>query len=140
MDASRCVVGASPASMADELCAIMFETLAEGFVYRVPVSCGPRCLVTPTGDVLCAFMAQSKLGINDFVAMLARSTDGGLTWSEPAPLFAREITDRYSIFCSIGPGLFLYGIRTPIDVPGESFWSEATQGLKQNELFWSRSF
>jgi hypothetical protein len=55
-------------------------------------------------------------------------------------VFAPEITDRHSIFCSIGPGMFLYGIRTAIDRPGESFWSDATQGLKQNELFWSRSF
>ena len=35
--------------------------------------------------------------------------------------------------------LFLYGISIPIDEPGESFWSDATQGIKQNELVWARS-
>ena len=117
----------------------MFEIISEGFVCRAPVSCGPRCVVTSSGVVLCVFMAQSKLGINDFVPMLARSVDNGVIWSEPVPVFPRSVTDRYSIFCSIGPELFLHGIRTPIDQPGESFWSDATQGLKQNQLFWSRS-
>ena len=33
----------------------------------------------------------------------------------------------------------LFGMRCPIDDPGESFWSDETQGLKQNELVWSCS-
>lgn len=116
----------------------MFETIAEGFVSRAPVACGPRCVVEPDGAVLCTFMVQSKLGVNDFVPMMARSGDGGLTWADPAPVFPEAVTRRHSIFCSIGPGPFLHGIRIPIDEPGESFWSDATQGMKQNELFWSR--
>lgn len=118
----------------------MFETIAEGFVFRAPVACGPRCVVNSAGEILCVFMVQSKLGINDFVPLLSRSTDGGVTWTEPLALFAREVTAAWSIFCSIGPGPFLHGIRTSIGEPGESFWSDATQGMKQNELFWSRSF
>jgi len=39
-------------------------------------------------------MVQSKLGINDFVPMLARSVDNGATWSEPVPVFPRSVTDR----------------------------------------------
>ena len=117
----------------------MFETIAEGFVARAPVACGPRCVVTATGEILCVFMVQSKLGINDFVPLMSRSIDGGITWTEPAPIYAREITAAWSIFCSIGAGLFLHGIRTPIEQAGESFWSDQTQGMKQNQLFWSRS-
>ncbi|MEO7651396.1 MAG: sialidase family protein, partial [Bryobacteraceae bacterium] len=117
----------------------MFATIAEGFVARAPVACGPRCVVNAAGEILCVFMVQSKLGINDFVPLMTRSTDGGLTWTEPAPVFAPEITAAWSIFCSVGPGLFLHGIRTAIGEPGESFWSDETQGMKQNEVFWSRS-
>src|SRR5207244_6058032 len=85
---------------------------------------------------------QSKLGTNDFTPMIARSTDGGSTWSDEHPIWP-ELEGRSSLFCSVSRApsgeLFLYGIRTPIDAPGESFWSEATQGLKQNELIWATS-
>lgn len=87
-------------------------------------------------------MVQSKLGINDFVPMIARSADGGISWSEPVAAFPHLQHSR-SLFCAMSAGvdgeLFLYGIDTPIDTPGESFWSDATQGMKQNQLFWSRS-
>lgn len=126
----------------------MFKALAEGFVsQREPgtataVAAGPRCAVLTSGEVLCTFMAQSELGVNDFVPMLARSRDGGLSWTEPGPIFP-ELAATQSLFCSISRGhgedLFLYGIATPIDQAGESFWSDATQGMKQNGLFWSRS-
>jgi hypothetical protein len=74
--------------------------------------------------------------------MTARSADGGLTWSDPEPLWP-ESADNWSIFLSISRSpdgdLFVLGDRTAIDVPGESVWCAETQGLKQNELFWSRS-
>ncbi|MCC6588096.1 MAG: exo-alpha-sialidase [Bryobacterales bacterium] len=126
----------------------MFETKAEGFVFHctpdssAAVAAGPRCALTQHGQLLCSFMVQSKLGINDFVPMIARSADGGLTWTEPVPVFPHMQHSR-SLFCSISTGkdgdLFLYGIDTPIDTPGESFWCDATQGMKQNRLFWSQS-
>jgi hypothetical protein len=87
-------------------------------------------------------MAQSQLGINDFQPMIARSADGGQTWSEAQPLWP-HLTERYSIFGSVsrapGGDLYYFGARYLIDTPGESFWCEATQGLKQNELFWALS-
>ena len=126
----------------------MFETISEGFVNRrppesaLPVAAGPRLAVTAAGEVLCTFMVQSALGINDFVPVLTRSADLGATWTEPVPLFP-ALQGAVSLFGSIGPGqaneLFFCGIRIPVDRPGESFWSDATQGMKQNSLFWSRS-
>jgi hypothetical protein len=87
-------------------------------------------------------MVQSQLGINDFRPMLARSTDGGETWSEAEPMWP-HLTRDYSIFGSVSRApdgaLYYFGTRYPIETRGESFWSEATQGLKENELFWSRS-
>jgi hypothetical protein len=125
-----------------------FRTISEGWVTRrqpgtpTAIAGGPRCAVTREGDVVCTFTVQSQLGINDFKPMLARSTDGGQSWSEPAPLWP-HLTERYSIFGSVSRApdgdLFYFGTQYPIDTPGEPNWSDATQGLKANELFWSRS-
>jgi hypothetical protein len=87
-------------------------------------------------------MLTAKLGTNDFLPVLFHSTDGGLTWQEQGPSWP-HLKDRWSLFVSVsrdaGGNLFLFGSRTPIDRPGESFWSDETQGLKQNELVWARS-
>ena len=138
-----------------------FVPLREGFVTqraatRGPgaIAVGPRAVVLPGGEVLCSCMLASALGVNDFVPVLCRSANGGETWTEQGPIWP-YLQTRWSMFVSISrsphplpPGregksegkcLFLYGTRTPIDEPGESFWSDATQGLKQNELIWSMS-
>jgi hypothetical protein len=124
------------------------QTISEGWVSSrelgtpTAVAAGPRCAVTNEGDVVCTFMVQSKLGVNDFKPMLARSQDGGQTWSEGQLLWP-HLRDRYSIFGSVSRApngeLFFFGSRCPIDTPGETFWSDATQGLKPNELVWSKS-
>ena len=128
--------------------AMTFQTISEGWVSRrqpdtpTAVAAGPRCAVTKQGEIVCTFMVQSSLGINDFQPMIARSADAGKTWSEGQPLWP-HLTERYSIFGSVSRApdgdLLYFGTRYPIDTPGESFWSEATQGLKDNELIWSRS-
>lgn len=119
--------------------------IQEGWICRLPegnVAAGPRCAVLESGDVLCTFMIQSALGINDFVPMQTVSHDGGLTWGEAHPVWP-HLRDSFSLFGSVSRSssgkLFLYGIRFRIDTPGESFWSEATSGLKDNDLFWASS-
>lgn len=103
---------------------------------------GPRLAVGSRGQILCTFVAQTASGTNDFKPMLASSADGGRTWSESRPIWP-ELFERYSIFGSVSRGhdgrLLFFGSRTVIDVPGEPFWSDATQGLKPNELVWSSS-
>jgi Neuraminidase (sialidase) len=125
-----------------------FQTISEGWVSQrqagtpTAVAAGPRCAVTSEGDIVCTFMVQSSLGINDFQPVIARSADGGVTWSESQPMWPHLIPNN-SIFGSVSRApdgtLYYFGTRYQIDTPGESFWSEATQGLKDNELFWSRS-
>ena len=125
-----------------------YKIIAEGFVSQrktgtnTSQAAGSRCVAAKNGELICAFVAQTALGGNDFKPMISRSKDGGLTWSE-AILIWPEIQDKYSIFGSISAApsgdLFFYGMRTPIDYPGEKAWSEATNGLKQNELVWTRS-
>ncbi len=124
-----------------------FQTVDEGFIYRVPAGAPEACAasrvaVAANGDILCSFTINSGLGVNDFRTMLARSTDGGRRWKLPGQLWP-ELQARYSVNVSLSRSpqgeLFLFGMRFPIDAPGESFWSEVTQGMKQNELIWARS-
>lgn len=109
---------------------------------RGPLAVGSRCVLDATGQLLCSCMCTAALGTNDFLPVLCRSTDLGATWSEPLPIWP-HLRDRWSFFVSLSRDaagrLFLFGSRSPIDTPGEPFWSDATQGLKQNELIWSMS-
>jgi hypothetical protein len=74
--------------------------------------------------------------------MLARSLDFGHTLIDQGPIWP-HLADRWSTFVSLSRDaegkLFLFGSRTAIDQPGEGFWCDATQGLKQNELIWASS-
>jgi hypothetical protein len=87
-------------------------------------------------------MVQSALAVNDFKPVLSRSGDGGISWQEQGMIWP-HLQNTYSIFGSVSASptgeLFFFGSRTPIDQPGETFWSEATQGLKSNELIWATS-
>lgn len=126
-----------------------YRILQEGFVSRrqpnTPTSAalGPRSALTRTGEVVCVFGVQSDLGKNDFRPLLARSADGGVTWSEAKPLWPDSYHRQFSVCASISAApngdLLVFGFRIPVGVLGEPYWSEATQGLKQNELIWARS-
>ena len=125
-----------------------YERLKEGFVSlrqpntRTSVAAGPRAVETGTGELLCSYIVQSSLGTNDFVPTLSRSKDGGQTWQEQGPIWP-HLEATHSLFASISRAdsgqLFAYGSSTPITQSGETFWSDATQGLKQNQLFWASS-
>lgn len=108
----------------------------------LPVAIMPRCVRVNGSELLCSVTLTAGMGINSFVPVLVRSTDGGRTWSPPRRVWP-ALEGKWSIHASISAGsggrLFLYGARTPIDRPGESNWSESTQGLKANELFWASS-
>ena len=125
-----------------------FERLAEGSIVEVhedellPVAACSRCAVTGGDEVVCTYVRSSALGINDFVPMICWSSDGGITWAGHRPMWP-ELSDSFSIIGSVSRSpagwLCFYGTRTAIDEPGESFWCEATQGLKTNELIWAES-
>ncbi|MDI1334891.1 MAG: sialidase family protein [Lacunisphaera sp.] len=125
-----------------------YQIIAEGFVSEraigtpTSLAAGSRCVETKGGELICTFVAQTAAGGNDFKPMIARSKDGGKTWSEARMLWP-EIQDKFSIFGSVSAGptgdLYFYGMRTPIAHPGEQAWSPATSGLKENDLVWTRS-
>jgi hypothetical protein len=83
-------------------------------------------------------MVQSGLGVNDFVPMLCRSSDNGITWRDEGPIWP-HLSASHSLFGSVsssGTGqFFFYGVVTPIDEPGELFWLDESQSMKPNELF-----
>lgn len=121
----------------------MTKIIAEGFVHRCTngIAAQPRCATTVEGDVLCHYVVQSKLGQNDFIACQSRSQDGGLAWTEQK--LWPHLHGRWSIIGAPsrtpeGDMLF-FGARTAIDQPGEPFWCDATQGLKQNDIVWAKS-
>lgn len=127
-----------------------WEPLDTGFIrQQSPVARGtdlaisPRLVVLPNGEIICSLMFTSRTATNDFVPALTRSTDHGRTWTEPQIVWP-QLSSQWSIFTSISRDrysgrLFLYGTRTEIEVPGESFWSPATSGLKANSLVWATS-
>lgn len=124
-----------------------FEFLSEGFVCALKPGARPglavhsRSTVTNEGEIVCHYVLQEKLGCNDFQPRLARSSDGGRTWTHQG--LWPHLWSTYSIIGAISRSpsgdIFFFGARTRIDQPGETFWCEATQGLKQNELIWARS-
>ena len=135
--------------MPNSHCNFSFQILSQGSVVqsfadtdRPLVLTGPRCAVGNDGSVVCTYMAQSQLGINDFVPMITRSDTNLLAWSEPKPLWP-HLSNQYSIFCNLSRSMsgrmFVFGSRTVIDQPGESFWCEQTKGLKANKLAWACS-
>lgn len=125
-----------------------FEILDQGMIARQP-STGPdsvaacsRCVVTSDGGLACSFAVQETLGQNDFKQVIVRSVDGGSTWTNPAYLWP-HLHDDFAHIGSISQApdgtCFISGIRIPIDEPGESFWRDETQGIKQNAMFWASS-
>ena len=84
-----------------------FEMLWEGFVTRRiasdarPIAVGPR-FARVGNELLCSYMVQSKLGVNDFFPLIARSNDNGRSWGEGEPMWPHHAA-AYSIFGAITP-------------------------------------
>lgn len=124
----------------------MFRKLTEGDIFCTTSdirssTCGPRIAKLPGGGYVCVFMVHNKGGCNDFVPMAAYSEDG-LTWGESTPIWP-DLIDQKSVFVSVrntGDGrVCLGGKMFPIDVLGESFWSNEIGGMKENQLVYALS-
>lgn len=125
-----------------------FEIIENGFIYDNSskndglVACTSRCAVNDNGQLLCSFMLNSGLGMNDFTPYLAVSEDCGLSWTVRGKIWP-QLQKNWSINVSISRAadgrLFLFGSRTPRGADGESFWCQETLGILLNEMIWASS-
>ena len=95
-------------------------------------------------ELVCTYVTRSGAGIADYTVELARSVDGGRTWTQRGPIWP-DLVGKASMSMALsragdGSGdLFLYGTSTPVGEAGESWWDGERQALKQNDLVWARS-
>ncbi|MBM3935039.1 MAG: exo-alpha-sialidase [SAR202 cluster bacterium] len=127
-----------------------FQLLDEGKVHTCDpksdyrVAYGSRVARLDSGELVCSFMSGSALAMNSVAPFLSRSKDNGKTWS-PATLVWPHLTETMSLFPNISRApdgrLFLYGISIPIEPgkKGQTYWSDATQGISQTDIIWAVS-
>ena len=122
----------------------MFKKISEGDVFVSAdgrMTSGPRAAVLPDGSLICTFMLNSESGANDFVPMAAYSKDGE-TWSEAREIYP-ALTGVKSTFVSArnthDGRIVLAGKQWDIACPGEHFWSDEANGMKENRLVYAIS-
>src|ERR1043165_474930 len=71
---------------------------------RTAVASGPRCVQTNGGELICSFMVQAALGLNDFCPLLIPSSDNGQTWTGERPIWP-HLQEQFSIFGSVSRSL-----------------------------------
>ena len=124
----------------------MFEIVSEGNVYVTKPgtgkAAGSRTAVLPDGRLACTFMMNAKTGANQFVPMIAYSSDLGETWSEAKCLFPDKV-GKESIFGAIRNTLdgrvSFAGTTTPINSPDEMFWSDELGAMLENKVMFTIS-
>jgi hypothetical protein len=119
-----------------------YEVVDRGFLVRGPLAACSRLAVIGKSRLVCTYVTRSAAGIADYTVQLARSSDGGRTWTQHGPVWPDLVGQAsMSMALSRSPSgdLFLYGTSTPVGEPGESWWDNERQALKQNTLVWARS-
>ena len=123
----------------------MIELLATGLIYRDPTlhAWHPTLALLPNGDLLAAYDLGETIGALDYCTYLARSTDGGRSWSEPVAFFADSVaaTARRTVRIStLADGTLIgAGRRSYCHHPETSGWNPQTYGVEQGDWFVLRS-
>ncbi len=128
----------------------MIRPLASGYVYRNPKphltalhAWHPSLVRLSSGHLLATFDLAQAVESLDYHTCQSRSTDGGRTWSEPAPLFHDTATRRstHSVrIGAVGEGLLVgLGGRFYRDDPHEGLVNRANLGYVPMDLFLLRS-
>ena len=123
----------------------MIELRATGLIYRDSTlhAWHPTLALLPNGDLLAAYDLGETIGALDYCTYLARSTDGGRSWSEPVAFFADSVaaTARRTVRIStLADGTLIgAGRRSYCHHPETSGWNPQTYGVEQGDWFVLRS-
>lgn len=108
----------------------------EGTLYRL--ACGPGIVECPNGDLLCVWLSGGDSEpAHDNCSLMARSSDGGQTWSPPvivAP--AGEMAGCFGNLRRLGDKLVAFSIRWPSEKEYTE-WHYAQVESRDNGHTWS---
>ena len=128
----------------------MIRPLASGIVYKNPKphlaaihAWHPSLVLLPDGELLATFDLAQAVESFDYHTCLARSSDGGHTWSKPVPLFhdtsPRRATHSVRVGAVGDDTLVGFGARFYRDNPDEGLVNRENLGYVPMELFLLRS-
>jgi hypothetical protein len=128
----------------------MIRSLATGIVYRNPKphlaavhAWHPSLVRLAGGDLVATFDLAQAVESLDYHTVLARSTDGGQTWSSPQPLFGdnppRPATHSVRVGAVPDGTLVGFGARFYRDDPEEGLVNRANLGYVPMDLILLRS-
>ncbi len=124
----------------------------EGVIFRNPdpgnrhsSALFPNPLELPSGELICCYNRGSALYAIDLTFHLARSGDGGRTWSDQGPITARRLDERpysyHNPFVSqMRDGTLIIGaFRSDRSDPERPMFNATTGGLYEPEIILLRS-
>lgn len=128
----------------------MIEAIDGGIVYRNPKphlravhAWHPSLVNLGHGELLAGFDLGQGVESLDYRTHVSRSTDGGKTWSDPAPLFddpvQRPATHSVRLSQLSDQSLLAFGGRYFRDDPDEGLVNRANLGYVPMQLIWLRS-
>lgn len=128
----------------------MIEVIETGLVYRSPESQSPplhtwhpTIVLLESGELLAAFDIADHAESLDYATYMARSSDEGRTWSEPARMFQDSVSGRVTSFARIarvGPNaLIATGARAHRRPDDDSLVNRDTLGFVPVDLIVLRS-
>ena len=128
----------------------MIELIDTGLVYRNPRptlksihAWHPSLVLLDQGDLLATFDLAEAIAAPDYSTYIARSTDSGVTWSEPVRLF-EEVIDRPAVhsvrISKLADGTLVgVGQRRYCNHPDIGGWNPETYGVDEGDWFLLRS-
>ena len=128
----------------------MIEVVETGLIYRNPQpflksrhAWHPTLARMEDGDFVVSFDLAEAISSTDYGSYHARSSDGGVTWSEPVRFFAdaddRTRTRVVRISRLADGTLAGAGHRLYNDHPDQPAWNPATYGVERGDWFFTRS-